>query len=118
MISQNHVCSTYMCIATAPDGPPLNFVITVQGPRTLTFSWDPPSEDLRNGVITGYLLSCDPQPEGLPMTYEQSEVVNITVGGFEVYTTYTCRVSASTSAGEGPSATVVITTLETGMTLP
>ena len=90
----------------------------MQGPRTLTFSWDPPSEDLRNGVITAYLLSCDPQPEGLPKTYNQSEGANITIGAFEEYTTYTCRVSASTSAGEGPRAMVVITTLETGVIMP
>ena len=92
-----------------PDGPPLNFEITVQGPRTLTFSWDPPSEDLRNGVITGYLLTCDPQLEGLRMTYEQSDGVNITVGGFIPSTTYHCSVYASTSAGDGPPASDSVT---------
>ena len=104
-------------ITASPDGPPLNFEITVQGPRTLTFSWDPPSEDLRNGVITGYLLSCDPQPEGLPKMYNQSEGVNITIGGFEVHTNYTCIVSAFTSAGVGPNTTQTVTTLATGMKL-
>ena len=100
-----------------PDGPPLNFEITVQGPRTLTFSWDPPSENLRNGVITGYLLSCDPQPEGLPMTYEQSDFnemggVVTTVSGLAPSTTYNCTVLASNIAGNAPTARAIATTGE------
>ena len=111
-----------MTLATAyytvpPDGPPLNFAITVQGPRTLTFSWDPPSENLRNGAITGYLLSCAPQPEELPMTYEQSDFnemggVVTTLSGFAPSTTYNCTVLASNIAGDGPTAIAIATTGE------
>ena len=38
------------------------------------------------------------------MTYEQSDGVNITVGGFIPSTTYHCSVYASTIAGDGPPA--------------
>ena len=102
-------------ITASPDGPPLNFEITVQGPRTLTFSWDPPSEDLRNGVITGYLLSCDPQPERLPKMYTESEFkemggVEGSISGFSPSTTYNCTVLASNLFGDGPNKTAIAIT--------
>ena len=107
----------FTSIVLSPDGPPLNFEITVQGPRTLTFSWDPPSENLRNGAITGYLLSCDLQPEGLPITYMQSDFnemggVVATLSGFAPSTTYNCTVLASNGVGDGPNAIATATTGE------
>ena len=102
--------SVVLCTYTVPpDGPPLNFEISVQGPRTLTFSWEFPED----GVITGYLLSCDPQPEGLPKTCEQSDFgggVETTLIGFAPSTTYNCTVLASNIAGGGPNARATATT--------
>ena len=75
-------------------------------PRALDFSWDPPG----NGVITGYLLTCDPQPEGFPKTCYQSEGVKVTLNGFIPSTSYYCTVYASNSAENGqPASDSVIT---------
>ena len=95
----------------APGSPPANFTITASGPRSLTFSWNPPI--LPHGVIIGYQLSCSPQRPGFPETFNQSSrVETITRVGFAPDTTYTCRVFASTRAGDGPSVTHTVRTLE------
>ena len=111
-------CTTVM-YTSAPLGPPLNFEIMPEGPRTLTFSWDPPAEDKRNGIITGYLLSCDPQSAaGLPRTFNGTDfnqmggVDPITLSGFTPFTTYNCSVIASDSAWNGFAATTTATTEE------
>ena len=99
----------------APIGPPLNFQITVEGPRDLTFSWDPPAEGLRNGVVISYQLSCHPQPNGLPRTFNQSELnngvgVEVRLSGFAPSTTYNCSVIATTRAGDDSTVSAVATT--------
>jgi len=115
----------------APTGPPLNFIVT-PGARSMTFSWDPPGVTERNGVITGYSLSCTPlTAEGdIIMQYTQDssgsgsssgELVNGisyentlsgTVGMFIPATQYSCTITASTSAGTGPRITVTVVTCE------
>ena len=89
--------------------------VTVAGqPTVLTFSWDPPPLADRNGIIIGYQLSCDPQPSTFPRVYNQSGPVNTgtTLNVFTPGTTYTCRVLPSNSAGDGPPASITVTTLE------
>ena len=100
----------------APTGPVQNFMaVTVDGqPTVLTFSWDPPLPADRNGIIIGYQLSCDPQPSSFPRVYNQSGSVNTgtTLNVFTPGTTYTCRVLPGNSAGDGPPASMTVTTLE------
>ena len=89
--------------------------VTVAGqPTVLTFSWDPPLLADRNGIIIGYQLSCDPQPNTFPTVYNQSGPVNTgtTLNVFTPGTTYTCRVLPGNSAGDGPPASRPVTTLE------
>ena len=89
--------------------------VTVAGqPTVLTFSWDPPLLADRNGIIIGYQLSCDPQPNSFPRVYNQSGPVNTgtTLNVFTPGTTYTCRVLPGNSAGNGPPASRPVTTLE------
>ena len=94
----------------APGSPPANFTISASGPRSLTFSWEPPI--LPHGVIIGYQLSCSPQRPGFPETFNQSTRVEATRVGFAPDTVYTCSVFASTGAGDGPSANHSVRTLE------
>lgn len=66
------------------------------GPQSVQVTWAPPT--LPNGVITAYTI------------YYAPPLSNVTVGGVVTYdldmltphTEYTIRVSAYTSAGEGP----------------
>ena len=110
---------TYNSISSVPPGPSLNFEISTEGPRTLTFSWEPPAEDKRNGIITHYLLLCDPQSvASLPRAFNESDfnqmegVYPVTLSGFTPFTTYNCSVIASNSAGDGPPVTTTATTEE------
>ena len=84
----------------APSGPPLSFTVLATGPRSLNFSWDPPAEEDRNGFITGYKLSCQPDTEQLPMFF--AEAGEYIIDGFAPGSEYVCFVFASTSAGDGP----------------
>ena len=95
----------------APGSPPANFTISASGPRSLTFSWEPPI--LPHGVIIGYQLSCSPQRPGFPETFNQSARVEATRVGFAPDTIYICSVFASTRAGDGPSVNHTVRTLET-----
>ncbi len=95
-------------VALAPGSPPLDFTVTANGPRDLTFSWGPPVGGRRVGDITGYLLSCEPQPEGFPKTYDRWQFTDgggvvATETGFTPSSTYNCSVLASNVAGNGPA---------------
>ena len=79
--------------------------------RHMTFSWAPPNAPERNGVITGYSLSCTPssismQPYTLAGTFR--------LEGFTPATTYNCSIFARNSIGNGPVVSMIIRTLEDG----
>ncbi len=98
---------------------PVNFEIRVDGPRTLTFSWDHPQGFETSGFITNYQLTCFPRLLGFPKVYVSHEFtehgVVATESGFSPSTIYNCSVLAANRLGEGPSTSVVATTLEDSM---
>ena len=95
----------------APTGSPLYFIVT-PGARNMTFSWAPPNVTQRNGVITGYSLSCTPQTAGGDITMQYTQDGTFTLGGFTPFTTYSCSIFASNSQGDGPVASRTIPTDE------
>ncbi len=99
---------------SAVPGVPLNFEIEVDGPRTLTFSWDHPPG---LGANT-YQLSCDPQPAGFPKLYNSNDFnergVEAAESGFTPSTIYNCSVFASSGVGVGPASLATATTLDDG----
>ena len=81
-------------------------MVTASGSRALQLSWDPPEEDKRNGEITGYQVECNgTMPIAVP-----ANTTSITVEHLTPSTMYTCSVSASNVAGNGPKAYVTATT--------
>ena len=81
----------------------------------MTFSWSPPAPTLRNGIITGYSLSCVPEggrESTVSMHYTQTGT--FTLEGFAPATTYNCSISASNSEGSGPVAYIVVATMDDG----
>ena len=95
----------------APNGPPQSFTPSA-GTQNVTFSWSPPAPTLRNGIITGYSLSCVPDGGGessVSMHYTQTGT--FTLEGFASATTYNCSISASNSEGSGPVANVMVATM-------
>ena len=95
----------------APTGPPLNFTVT-PGARSMTFSWAPPNATQRNGMITGYSLSCTPQTAGGDITMQYTQDGTFPLEGFTPATMYSCSIFASNSQGNGPVASMIIITLE------
>ena len=72
-------------------GPPQNFMITVEGSETLTFSWDLPLET-ELGDIQYYVIECEPR-----FQHAITEIVTDTTATLEEFlpgTTYTCTVAA------------------------
>ena len=92
---------------------PLDFSVIPTSPRSLEFSWNPPSDTERNGIITGYTLSCQPNVEGLPQVYPSAGTYTVD-GVYTPAAQYNCSVFASNSAGNGPPAYEVQTTPEDG----
>ena len=96
----------------APSGSPRAFTVT-PGVRNLTFSWSPPAPTLRNGVITGYSLSCVPEiGGGTTISMQYTAAGTFTLGGFTPFTSYNCSISASNSQGSGPLSSMISPTLE------
>jgi hypothetical protein len=82
----------------------------VQGPDSVVFSWVPPSEELRNGVITGYKVSCVANSSQIGNPITETVGLNVemaTVQGLTPATHYICSLAARTSAGFGVNETQV-----------
>ncbi len=106
-------------VLAAPEVP-VNFEIWVDGPRTLTFSWDHPQGFETNGLDnTTYQLTCVPRPVGFPRVYVSHEFsehgVMATESGFSPSTIYNCSVLASNEVGDSPSVSAMATTLDDSM---
>ena len=82
----------------------------VLSPRSIMLQWSRPTEP--NGIITGYTLVYDDTNEiqiiALP------NVLNYTLDELNEFTNYMFLLSASTSVGMGPNATVTAMTQEDG----
>ena len=77
------------------------------------FSWNPPLEELQNGVIAGYRISCvvDSNRTRDPITEIVGELSRMAiVSGFTPATRYSCSLAARTSAGFGVNESRVILT--------
>ena len=97
---------------SAPTGPPMGFTVT-PGERNMTFFWSPPAPTLRNGVITGYSLSCVPNIGWRnSITMQYTAAGTFTLRGFTPVTSYNCSISARNIWGNGPVAYRMVSTLD------
>ena len=102
-------------ITTEPDGPPQNIAVSsVPGePTQVTFNFDPPREDLQNGEITGYRISCvdrDGSSAAIVRTLSSSTPRPYTFMSLVPATLYDCSLSARTTVGFGVEESVEVTT--------
>ena len=84
----------------------------------ILFSWQPPLIHSRNGTITHYSLRCgyDNLTHFTTVEHLQIQDTTYTLVNLLPYTNYSCNLSASTSDGEGPSASIVVRTDEDSKT--
>ena len=76
------------------------------------FSWSPPLEELQNGIIQLYRISCDSGRGREPITEIVTGALSRLVAelNFVPATLYNCSLSARTSAGFGVNDTVQVLT--------
>lgn len=98
---------------TAPSGSPQNVSVISLSSTSLSISWDPPSLETQNGVITQYRVNVTEIETGSVFSYV-SFTTQISVQFLHPYYTYACIVSAVTNEEGPPSQVVVITTPEDG----
>ena len=104
---------SFFCVFSVPSGSPQNLVVTAMSSRSLRLTWEPPFEENRNGIITGYTISITNE-DGVAMEITATNTSAV-VTNLRPFTTYTSSITASTSVGEGPpTATVSRTTPEDG----
>ena len=92
-----------------PGTPPHNLNGVSDDPRSLSFTWEVPLKP--NGVITEYQLQCSGGGQVFSRTVTQTTT---TLSGLLPYTSYSCNITAHTSAGGGPAATTSVTTQQDG----
>ena len=111
---KSFIAFTYVHPILVLTGPPLGFTVTQQRSRNMTFSWSPPAPTGRNGVITGYSLSCIPEAGGggSSISMQYTAASTFTLGGFIPATSYNCSISARNIWGNGPAAYKVVSTLD------
>ena len=77
------------------------------------FFWSPPSHLNFTTIIASYTLTCVSVSAGVDTVRTMhAEAGNHTVEGFRPATQYTCSVFASNSAGDGPTASIRLTTMD------
>lgn len=99
---------------TVPTGPANNVTATVISSEQVYLTWKDPDITDHNGVITHYEIDLTVVSTGqrLHMTSTDS---NFLLDSLLPFTTYTCRVAASTAVGNGPySMPISFQTAEAG----
>ena len=94
-----------------PGTPPRNLNGLSDDPRSLSVTWEIPTEP--NGVITEYQLQCSGGGQVFSHTVMGSQTTT-TLSGLLPYTNYSCNITAHTSVGGGPAATTSVTTEQDG----
>ena len=102
--------------AAVPSSPPLNSSGEVLGPSAISISWQPPSPEGQNGIITSYTVFITEVPTNATTTYQRDgSRSEILITGLHPFYEYSCSVAAETSVGLGPFGTpFTITTHQDG----
>ena len=105
---------TYTYISTAPSGPPTSFESAVLNATAISFTWDPPLPQYRNGIIRRYLLVLESEEFESNIGVYSTDT-NITVTNLHPYTLYECTISAETVMIGPESDTELARTHEAGI---
>ena len=91
---------------------------TTFNPRDVSLSWDPPLQELQNGVITGYQLSCIEEGSAIPVPFTNKTLNSsntfYTITDITPFQLFNCSISAINSGGIGPSEVCVFMAAEDG----
>ena len=106
-------------LETSPTGTPTDLTTNVLSANIISVTWDDPLPIEQNGIIIAYTLTY----KGVERDTTSRDVILYSNGTFftnyilselDEHTSYTISVSASTSAGKGPSSTLTVITDQDG----
>ena len=106
-------------LETSPTGTPTDLTTNVLSANIISVTWDDPLPIEQNGIIIAYTLTY----KGVERDTTSRDVILYSNGTFftnyilselDEHTNYTISVSASTSAGKGPSSTLTTITDQDG----
>ncbi|XP_069498514.1 receptor-type tyrosine-protein phosphatase F isoform X3 [Ambystoma mexicanum] len=92
----------------APSSPPLKVQARMLSASTMLVQWEPPEEP--NGLVRGYRVYFTTDPEQPFNAWQKHSVVDshlTTVASLITGTTYSIRVLAHTSVGDGPPSDII-----------
>ena len=101
-------------IISAPGDAPVNVIVQILNSTAIHIQWDPLLTP--NGIITHYTIYINNGNPPLNVDATSDDLQHVSVGGFSPDQGVTVRLSASTTAGEGPkTASQSVTTDEAGI---
>ena len=112
-VNQLFIATVYGTVTLTAPTSVVDNLAAIPGTRTIRLSWLPPSDNDPNTIIENYNLTCTPRVADLAtikMNYSQPGMHKIV--GFHPATEYNCSISASNSAGYGPSAMITVVTVD------
>ena len=92
---------------TVPTASPENLQLFPQDPRTLLLTWQPPVDEHKNGIITGYVINITEMETKIQLQLV-TEQTSIIVDSLHPFYTYGCIVAAETFIGMGPFTVEVV----------
>lgn len=104
-------------VLLAPSSSPTSLRATALSSTIISISWEDPVYSDQNGVITQYTLTYqgverDSLPRSLTLPQTNLSLTCHNIDSLEEFTTYLVTLSAHTSAGAGPVASVTVITEE------
>ena len=104
----------YIIVHAAPSGPPQLVSVQPLSPTSLLMSWDPPLQELWNGIIQQYMVRIiELETERVTTLFTETTTVNVT--SLHPYYNYNCTVAAETTSTGPFSSPVIIRLPESGM---
>ena len=105
-----------LCPILVPSQAPQNVTIHNLTSNSFLLTWDPVPHEFANGRIQGYRVRVWEQKHGnVTIFYGNTSVL---IDRLNPETEYKVHISAYTSAGEGNSSSLTVTTLKAGKSLP
>lgn len=85
-----------------PSGAPDSVSATTLSSTTVLLTWNPPSPDLQNGIITTYFVNITELETGMASQLIVAGATQLLIDTLHPYYVYNFYISAATAIGRGP----------------
>lgn len=91
-----------LTLLSDPSEPPRHIKVSVISSTEASFSWLPPEQDKRNGIITHYVIELTDEDFNVSGATILANSTEHMYKSLEEYVQYSFKIAAATSAGLGP----------------